>query len=114
MPNKTIVGQYLDELSPAARLCGAVNTIVNDGGHLTGHITDGIGFMASLKDNNIDPVGKKMTICGCGGAATAIEIQAALDGVAEISIFNLKDSFWDRGLETVEKINKNTGARAAL
>jgi shikimate dehydrogenase len=114
MPNKTIVGQYLDELSPAARLCGAVNTIVNDGGHLTGHITYGIGFMASLKDNNIDPVGKKMTICGCGGAATAIEIQAALDGVAEISIFNLKDSFWDRGLETVEKINKNTGARAAL
>ncbi|MBR0409523.1 MAG: shikimate dehydrogenase [Eubacterium sp.] len=114
MPNKTIVGQYLDELSPATRLCGAVNTIVNDGGHLTGHITDGIGFMASLKDNNIDPVGKKMTICGCGGAATAIEIQAALDGVAEISIFNLKDSFWDRGLETVEKINKNTGARAAL
>ena len=114
MPNKTIVGQYLDELSPAAQLCGAVNTIVNDNGHLTGHITDGIGFMESLKDNNIDPIGKKMTICGCGGAATAIEIQAALDGVAEISIFNLKDGFWDRGLDTVEKINKNTGCKAAL
>lgn len=114
MPNKTIVGQYLDELSPAARLCGAVNTIVNDNGHLTGHITDGIGFMASLKDNNIDVIGKKMTICGCGGAATAIEIQAALDGVEEISIFNLKDGFWDRGLDTVEKINKNTNCKAAL
>ena len=48
MPNKTLVGQYLDELSPAAELCGAVNTIVNDNGHLTGHITDGIGFMQSL------------------------------------------------------------------
>lgn len=46
MPNKTLVGQYLDELSPAAELCGAVNTIVNDNGHLTGHITDGIRIYA--------------------------------------------------------------------
>ena len=75
MPNKTVVGQYLDELSPAAKMAGAVNTIVNDNGKLIGHITDGIGFMAALKDNNIDAIGKKMTIVGAGGAATAIEIQ---------------------------------------
>ena len=81
MPNKTVVGQYLDKLSPAAELCGAVNTIVNENGVLTGHITDGIGFMQALKDNDIDVIGKKMTIAGAGGAATAIEIQAALDGV---------------------------------
>ena len=37
MPNKTVVGQYLDKLSPAAELCGAVNTIVNEDGVLTGH-----------------------------------------------------------------------------
>ena len=114
MPNKTIVGQYLDELSPAAKMAGAVNTIVNDNGHLTGHITDGIGFMASLKDNGIDPIGKKMTIAGCGGAATAIEIQAALDGVAEISIFNIKDDFFARGEDTVKKINENTNCKAAI
>ena len=102
MPNKTLVGQYLDELSPAAELCGAVNTIVNDNGHLTGHITDGIGFMQALKDNNIDVIGKKMTIVGAGGAATAIEIQAALDGVSEIVIFNRKDEFWDRAVSTVD------------
>ena len=75
MPNKTVVGQYLDKLSPAAELCGAVNTIVNENGVLTGHITDGIGFMQALKDNDIDVIGKKMTIAGAGGAATAIEIQ---------------------------------------
>ena len=45
MPNKTVVGQYLDELSPAAKMAGAVNTIVNDNGKLIGHITDGIGYM---------------------------------------------------------------------
>ena len=114
MPNKTLVGQYLDELSPAAEMCGAVNTIVNDHGHLTGHITDGIGFMAALKDNNIDAIGKKMTIVGAGGAATAIEIQAALDGVGEIVIFNRKDEFWGRAVSTVEKINTRTSSHAVL
>ena len=68
MPNKTLVGKYLDELSPASKLTGSVNTIVNDNGHLTGYVTDGIGFMSALKDNNIDPIGKKMTIAGGGGA----------------------------------------------
>ncbi|MBP3853526.1 MAG: shikimate dehydrogenase, partial [Erysipelotrichaceae bacterium] len=114
MPNKTVVGQYLDELSPAAELVGAVNTIVNDNGKLIGHITDGIGYMESLKDYDIDVIGKKMTIVGAGGAATAIEIQAALDGVEEISIFNIKDKFYDVGLETVEKINKNTKCKAKM
>ena len=114
MPNKTLVGKYLDELSPAAELCGAVNTIVNDNGHLTGHITDGIGFMSALKDNDIDVIGKKMTIAGAGGAATAIEIQAALDGVKEISIFNIHDKFWANAEETVKKINERTNCKATL
>ena len=114
MPCKTEVVKYMDELSPAAQIIGAVNTIVNDNGHLTGHITDGIGFMSALKDNDIDVIGKKMTIVGAGGAATAIEIQAALDGVAEITIFNRKDEFWDRAVSTVEKINTKTSCHAVL
>ncbi len=108
MPNKTVVGQYLDELSPAAKMCGAVNTIVNDNGRLIGHITDGIGYMQSLKDNNIDVIGKKMTITGAGGAAKAIEVQAALDGVKEMSIFNVKDKFWEAAEQTVKTIRENT------
>ena len=114
MPNKTVVHKYLDKLSPAAEMCGAVNTIVNDNGVLTGHITDGIGYMQSLKDNEIDVIGKKMTIVGAGGAATAIEIQAALDGVKEMSVFNLKDKFWDNAQETVRKINEKTKCKAVL
>lgn len=114
MPNKTVVHKYLDKLSPAAELCGAVNTIVNEDGVLTGHITDGIGYMQALKDNGIDVIGKKMTIVGAGGAATAIEIQAALDGVKEISIFNAKDKFWANAEETVQKINGKTDCKAAL
>lgn len=114
MPNKTVVHKYLDKLSPAAKMCGAVNTIVNEDGVLTGHITDGIGYMQALKDNNIDVIGKKMTIVGAGGAATAIEIQAALDGVKEMSIFNMKDKFWANAEETVRKINENTNCKAKL
>ena len=114
MPNKTVVHKYLDKLSPAAEMCGAVNTIVNKDGVLTGHITDGTGYMMSLKDNGVDVIGKKMTIVGAGGAATAIEIQAALDGVAEISIFNRKDEFWANAEETVRKINEKTNCKAQL
>lgn len=111
MPNKTVVHKYLDKLSPAAELCGAVNTIVNDNGILTGHITDGIGCMMALKDAGVDVIGKKITIVGAGGAATAIEVQAALDGVAEISIFNTKDKFFVNAEKTAEKLNFKTNCK---
>ena len=65
MPNKTEICQYLDKLSPAAELVGAVNTVVNDNGVLTGHITDGTGYMRALKEEGIDIIGKKMTRSTC-------------------------------------------------
>lgn len=104
MPCKMEAAKYMDELSPAARIIGAVNTIVNDGGKLTGYITDGEGFVQNLKDHGIDIRGKKLTVAGGGGAATAIQVQCALDGASEISIFNIKDDFFARTLETAEKI----------
>lgn len=106
MPCKTEVVGYMDELSPAARIIGAVNTIVNDDGKLTGYITDGEGFVNNLKDHGIEIFGKKITVAGGGGAATAIQVQCALDGAREITIFNIKDSFFSRTLETAEKIRK--------
>ena len=59
MPNKTAAAQNMDELSPAAELIGAVNTIVNRDGKLYGHITDGEGFVANLKDHGIGVEGKR-------------------------------------------------------
>lgn len=114
MPNKTMVLKYLDKLSPASGLAGAVNTVVNDNGVLTGHITDGTGYMRALKEENIDIIGQKMTIVGAGGAATAICIQAALDGVKEISIFNRKDQFYARAEETVQNIITKTDCKVQL
>lgn len=104
MPCKTEAVKYMDALSPAARMIGAVNTIVNDDGKLTGYITDGEGFVNNLRDHGIEIAGKKITVAGGGGAATAIQVQCALDGAAEITIFNKKDAFFARTLETAEKI----------
>lgn len=106
MPCKMEVVKYMDELSPAAKMIGAVNTIVNDNGRLTGHMTDGEGFVKNLLDHGVEVQGKKITVAGGGGAATAIQVQCALDGAREISIFNIKDDFFARSLETAEKIRK--------
>ena len=38
MPCKTEAAKYMDELSPAARIIGAVNTIVNEDGKLIGQV----------------------------------------------------------------------------
>ena len=108
MPCKTAAAQNMDELSPAARIIGAVNTIVNENGKLIGHMTDGIGFVENLRDHGVDVKGKKLVILGAGGAATAIQVQCALDGATSISIFNPKDPFFARAESTAEKLSKET------
>lgn len=115
MPDKNKMVELADELSPAAKLIGAVNTVVNDGGKLTGYNTDGIGYMRSVRDAGVDIVGGGMTILGAGGAATAICVQAALDGVKRINIFARKSSrFHRRTVELVDEINSSTGCDAVL
>lgn len=114
MPCKNKVAQCVDELSPAAKIIGAVNTIVNEDGKLVGHITDGIGFVRNLKEHGVDVKGKKMVVLGAGGAATAILVQAALDGVAEINVFNVRDNFFSRAEEIVAKLNERTECKVTL
>lgn len=96
MPCKQEVARNMDRLSPAAKFIGAVNTIVNDNGVLTGHITDGMGVVLDLKDHGKSIVDKDIVLLGAGGAATAIMVQCALDGAKSVSVFN-------RGAEGLEK-----------
>ncbi len=114
MPDKNDMALLADELSPAAKISGAVNTVVNDNGHLTGHTTDGIGWMRSAKDAGVDPVGKKMVQLGAGGAGTAILVQAAIDGVKEIDVFNAHDNFWPRVEHIVAQLNAETQCKVRL
>lgn len=88
MPHKTAMAALCDELSPAARIVGAVNTVVVQDGRMTGHITDGSGFTAALTDRGFNPAGKQVALFGAGGAARAAAVQLALDGAAQLAIFN--------------------------
>lgn len=115
MPCKNQMVSLCDELSPAAKLIGAVNTVVNNNGILTGHNTDGIGYMQSVKDAGFDIIGKKMTLLGAGGAATAILVQAALDGISEISVFLRKTSrFYERAEITAKALMEETNCKIKL
>ncbi len=113
MPHKTAVASLVDELTPAARIAGAVNTVINKDGRFIGHTTDGIGFMDSLRDNGEDITGKKMTILGCGGAATAICAQAALDGTAAIDIF-VRPASMPRAEEFAKRVRELSACRTAV
>ena len=106
MPCKTKVAELVDELSDAAKLIGACNTVVVKDGKLYGNNTDGMGFVRNLKENGVDVKGKKMTIMGAGGAATAVQIQSALEGAAKISIFNRADEFYANAEHTKAKIKE--------
>ncbi len=114
MPNKEAVIPYLDKLTPEAELCGAVNTIVNDDGILTGHITDGAGYVRALQDCGFDVQGKSFTVVGAGGAGKAIAVQLALSGAGEISIFNPKDQHWQRAQETTAMLRERLQCPAKL
>lgn len=112
MPCKTEVTKYLDRLSPACELIGASNCVVVEAdGTLTGHNTDGLGFVANLRVHGVDVKGKRMVILGAGGAGTAVTMQSAVDGASEIHIFNRKGyTFFPNAELTVKKITERIPA----
>lgn len=114
MPNKNLMTTLCDKLSPASEISGAVNTVVNDNGILTGYTTDGKGFMLALADEGHNIIGKKMTLFGAGGVATAMLVQAALDGVSEISVFSIRDQFFERAEHIVQELNERTSCKVKL
>ncbi len=103
IPHKQQVLDFLDELSPAAQLIGAVNTVINRDGILVGENTDGKGFIRSLtEDAKADVSGKHILILGAGGAARAIAVELALAGAGKITIINRSA---DRGTDLCRLIS---------
>lgn len=70
-PFKEDVLPCLDKLSPGAEMISAVNTIINNGGNLTGYNTDADGVTGALLEAGIDPSGKRCMVMGSGGAGKA-------------------------------------------
>lgn len=89
VPHKRAVMAHLDEIDPAAREIGAVNTIVNRAGSLFGTNTDAYGFIESLRaESGFDPRGADAALIGAGGAARAAAFALAKAGVRTLTIAN--------------------------
>lgn len=87
IPHKVNAMQYLDEIDTAAASIGAVNTVVNHNGYLTGYNTDAAGFLQPLIEKGISVKDKKVTLLGAGGAARAVAYILAEQG-ANVVIVN--------------------------
>ena len=112
MPHKINVLKHLDELSEAARVIGAVNTVVcREDGSLFGENTDGKGFVQSLRDADIPLLGKRICLLGAGGAARSIGVECALAGAASVTVVNRNA---ERGEALAKVIRENTSANATF
>lgn len=109
MPHKLDIIPMLDELTEAASIIGAVNTVIERNGRWIGENTDGKGFVTALKLAGVDPAGKTFTILGAGGAARAISVECALAGAKAITIINRNEA---RGRELAALIVEKTAAES--
>lgn len=114
MPYKAEMLRFMDEVLPAGQMSCAVNTVLIDDGRLIGTSTDGEGFMQACRHKGMDIIGEKMTILGSGGAATAITMQAGLDGVKEIAIFAREGASRDRAFKNASILAERTSCRATV
>ena len=89
VPHKEAVIPYLDEVDDWATAAGAVNTVVNRNGRLSGHNTDGSGFLRALKEGaGFYPEGSRTLVLGAGGAARGVILALVRDGVARLTVAN--------------------------
>ncbi|MEE2600665.1 MAG: shikimate dehydrogenase [SAR324 cluster bacterium] len=88
VPHKSSVIPYLDEVTPLAQKIGAVNTILNTNGYLTGTNTDVSGFIRSLSALNFSPKTTTVALLGAGGSARAVLAGLADAGASRILIHN--------------------------
>ena len=107
MPHKIRVIPLLDELSQAASIIGAVNTVINKDRKLYGENTDGKGFSLSLADDGVTLKGANVTIFGAGGAARAIAVELALAGAKKVTIINRSEK---HGAELANLVSEKTDA----
>ena len=107
IPHKVNVIPLLDRLDPLAEKIGAVNTIVNDNGVLTGYNTDATGFLQPLLEKGIEPKGKNIVIVGAGGASRAVSFILADRGANIVILNRIEELEWAADL--AERITQAFG-----
>lgn len=111
MPHKQAIIPYLDGLTPAAKIIGAVNAVYVRDGKWIGDNVDGKGFVGALPQKGKELKGSHVAILGAGGAASAIAVECALAGARKITIINRTAS---RGEELARLIAEKTDAESAF
>lgn len=111
IPHKQLALPMMDALTPEAQRLGAVNTVrFEEGGKLSGHNTDGPGFLAAAKATlGFDPAGRRVAVVGCGGAGRAVAITLAHAG-AQVGLLDIDR---DRAEALAEEI-RGSGREAAV
>lgn len=109
IPHKVAVMKYLDHISDAASIIGAVNTIYLKDGETYGENSDGKGFTKALEEDQIPITDKNYVLLGAGGAAKAIAVELALAGAGRITVVNRSR---ERGEELVELLLSKTPVKA--
>jgi shikimate dehydrogenase len=92
IPYKEAVIPYLDRLDALAERTGAVNTIVNEKGRLSGYNTDVVGFARALSEAGFLGKGQRAVVLGAGGAARAVGVALVEAGIAEITLSDIVPS----------------------
>lgn len=106
VPHKEKVIAFLDKVNEEASFIGAVNTIVNSEGFLTGYNTDGRGFISSLSEAGISVAGKNILIVGAGGACRAISYYLIREA-SSLRIFDIDSVRAERLVSDLRGIGPN-------
>jgi shikimate dehydrogenase len=90
MPHKVRIMDFLDVVEETARAIGAVNTVVNDHGVLTGHNVDWIGAVRAFEEHT--PLsGRHAAVVGAGGGARSIVYGLIRQG-CRVTLYNRRES----------------------
>ncbi len=90
IPHKVAAVPFLDSVEPTARHIGAINTIVAEGGTLTGHNTDAIGALRALREGGVELKGRQVVMLGSGGAARAIAFAlGTVTGIERLTLLGI-------------------------
>jgi shikimate dehydrogenase len=88
-PLKGPCAALCDVLEGNGRLAGAVNALRREpDGRLVGDLFDGLGFVAGLRAQGVEPRGQRVFVAGAGGAGTALAFALAGADVASLTLHN--------------------------
>ncbi len=116
MPHKVTTLALVDEVTPTARIAGAMNAVLKRAdGTLLGDMFDGAGFVRGAQRKGARIQGARALVVGSGGVGSAIAASLAAAGLAELGLFDMAsasaEALADRLREHDPALTVTTGSR---